>query len=42
MTIILRDTAKAQDCIDAVISAYKARFHQQSVALAVRPAGVAF
>jgi hypothetical protein len=40
--IILRDAAKAQERIDAVILAYKARFHQQSVALVVRPACVAF
>jgi hypothetical protein len=40
--IILRDAAAAQERVDAVVAAYKARFRQQSVALVVRPACVAF
>ncbi len=42
VVLVLRDAAKAQAQIDAVVAAYKARFRQQSVGVVTRPVCAAF
>lgn len=42
VTLVLRDRASGEARIDAVVAAYKRRFHQRSVGVVIRPACVAF
>jgi hypothetical protein len=42
LSLILRDRARDEERIDAIVDAYKRRFRQQSVAVVIRPACVSF
>ena len=42
VTIALRDGGVDQARIEAIVDAYKSRFHQQSVGVTIRPACVSF
>jgi hypothetical protein len=42
VSIVLRDPSADQERLDQIVTAYKKRFHQQAVAVVIRPACVSF